>query len=410
MGLPDHRMRIIFLNRYFFPDHSATSQMLSELAFYLAASGHSVTVITSRQRYDDAAARLPAFEHIRGVDVHRVRTTRFGRAHLPGRAGDYASFYLAAGWRLWHLARRHDVIIAKTDPPLISVVAWLMARWRGATLVNWLQDVFPEVAERLRLPLLAGPQAGLLRRLRNHALHAANMNVVLGERMAAVAAGAGVPAARISIIPNWADKDLIYPVPDSANPLRRAWSLESQCSVCYSGNMGRAHEFETILDAARLLAERSAAIGFLFIGGGAQHRWLEAAVEQRGLPNVQFQPYQDSANLHLSLSAGTIHLVSLRPELEGYVFPSKLYGILAAGRPVAFIGDVEGEIARLVHREGVGVVVAQGDAAALAEALERLAGDASLRHAMGERARALLCHQYDKAVALRRWRALLEAL
>ena len=150
-------MRIIFLNRYFFPDHSATSQMLSELAFYLAESGHSVAVITSRQRYDDAAALLPASERIRGVEVHRVRTTRFGRAHLPGRAADYASFYLTAGWRLWRLARGRDVIVAKTDPPLIAVVAWLIARLRGATLVNWLQDVFPEVAERLRLPLLAGP-------------------------------------------------------------------------------------------------------------------------------------------------------------------------------------------------------------------------------------------------------------
>ena len=403
-------MRIIFLNRYFFPDHSATSQMLSELAFYLAESGHSVAVITSRQRYDDAAALLPASERIRGVEVHRVRTTRFGRAHLPGRAADYASFYLTAGWRLWRLARGRDVIVAKTDPPLIAVVAWLIARLRGATLVNWLQDVFPEVAERLRLPLLAGPQAGLLRWLRNQALRAAAMNVVLGERMAAVAAGSGVPADRIQILPNWADKGVIYPVPMSSNPLRRAWGLEAQCSVCYSGNMGRAHEFETILDAAQLLADRSAAIGFLFIGGGAQHRWLESTAKQRGLPNVQFQPYQESANLHLSLSAGDIHLVSLRPELEGYVFPSKLYGILAAGRPVAFIGDAQGEIACMVQREGLGVAVSQGDAAGLAEELERLARDAPLRRAMGSRARALLCNQYDKAIALKRWRALLEAL
>ena len=129
-------MRVIFLNRYFYPDHSATSQMLSDLAFFLAGAGAEVCVVTSCQRYDDAAAVLPARERIDGVEVHRVRTTRFGRDKLVGRAADYATFYLAAGWRLWRIARASDLIVAKTDPPLISVVAALVARRRGARLVN----------------------------------------------------------------------------------------------------------------------------------------------------------------------------------------------------------------------------------------------------------------------------------
>src|ERR1039458_3321864 len=140
-------MRVIFLNRYFYPDHSATSQMLSDLAFFLAGAGHAVCVVTSCQRYDDAAAVLPARELIDGVEVHRVRTTRFRRDKLVGRAARYATFYLAAGWRLWRIARAGDVIVAKTDPPLISVVAALVARGRGAPVGNSAQDVFPAVAE-----------------------------------------------------------------------------------------------------------------------------------------------------------------------------------------------------------------------------------------------------------------------
>ena len=174
-------MRVIFLNRYFYPDHSATSQILSDLAFFLAGAGHEVCVVTSCQLYDDAAAGLALRERIDGVEVHRVRTTRFGRDNLFGRAVDYATFYLAAGWRLWRIARAGDVIVAKTDPPLISVVASLIARWRGARLVNWVQDVFPEVAEALGVRALAGPQAGLLRRLRNRAFRSAAANVVLGR-------------------------------------------------------------------------------------------------------------------------------------------------------------------------------------------------------------------------------------
>jgi glycosyltransferase involved in cell wall biosynthesis len=403
-------MRVIFLNRYFYPDHSATSQMLSDLAFFLAGAGIEVYVVTSCQRYDEAAAVLPARERIDGVEVDRVRTTRFGRDNLLGRAFDYATFYLAAGWRLWRIARAGDVVVAKTDPPLISVVAALVARRRGARLVNWVQDVFPEVAEALRVRALKGPQAGLLRWLRNRAFRSAAANVVLGESMAEVVARAGALAGRIRVIPNWADMEAVRPVAAADNPLRRAWGLEDKIVVCYSGNMGRVHEFDTILDAAQDLAGKAASIVFLFIGGGAQRRTIEDEVRRRGLPNVQFRPYQDRAGLSLSLGVGDVHLVSQRPEVEGYVFPSKLYGILAAGRPAVFIGDREGEIGALVEREGIGVAVRQGAAAGLAEQLLRLAGDAALREAMGARARTLLCERYDKRIAFKAWLELLRGL
>ena len=403
-------MRVIFLNRYFYPDHSATSQMLSDLAFFLAGAGHEVYVVTSCQRYDDAAANLPRRARIDGVDVHRVRTTRFGRDNLVGRAADYATFYLAAGWRLWRIARAGDVVVAKTDPPLISVVAGIVARRRGARLVNWVQDVFPEVAEALGVRALSGPQAGLLRRLRNAAFRSAAANVVLSERMAAVVARAGAPAGRIRVIPNWADMEAIRPVAAANNPLRRDWELAGKFVVCYSGNMGRVHEFGTILDAAQLLSTREATIAFLFIGGGAQRGTIDDEVRRRGLANVQFRPYQDRAGLSFSLGVGDVHLVSQRPEVEGFVFPSKLYGILAAGRPLVFIGDREGEIGVMVERERIGVALRQGDAAGLADQLVRLAGDAALREAMGARARALLCERYDKRIAFKAWLGLLREL
>jgi glycosyltransferase involved in cell wall biosynthesis len=403
-------MMVIFLNRYFYPDHSATSQMLSDLAFFLADAGQEVCVVTSCQLYDDAAAVLPSRARIDGVDVHRVRTTRFGRDQLVGRAADYATFYLAAGWKLWRMARAGDVIVAKTDPPLISVVASLVARWRGARLVNWLQDVFPEVAEALGVRALAGPQAGLLRRLRNGAFRSAAANVVLGERMASVVTRAGAPADRIRVIPNWADMEAIHPIAAAANPLRREWGLHGKFIVCYSGNLGRVHEFDTILDAAQCLSGKAEAIVFLFIGGGAQRGMVGDEVRRRKLPNVQFRPYQDRAGLSFSLGIGDVHLVSQRPEVEGYVFPSKLYGILAAGRPMVFIGDPQGEISLLVEREGIGVAIRQGDAVGLADQLLRLAGDPVLREGMGARARVLLCERYEKRIALKAWLELLGEL
>jgi glycosyltransferase involved in cell wall biosynthesis len=212
------------------------------------------------------------------------------------------------------------------------------------------------------------------------------------------------------VVPNWADQDAIRPVAAADNPLRREWGLEGRFVVCYSGNMGRAHEFDTILDAAQRLALTAAHIRFLFIGSGAQRRPVEEAAHQRGLANGLFRPYQERERLTLSLGVGDVHLVSLRPEREGYIFPSKLYGVLAAGRPTVFIGDPQGEIARLIEREGIGAAVRQGDAAGLVDALAQLAGNPGLRQTMGRRARELLCERYDKVIAMKDWLALLEKL
>lgn len=401
-------MHILFVNRYFHPDHSATSQMLSDLAFFLAEAGHEVEVVTSRQRYDDADAQLPAAETVRGVRVHRVATTRFGRDRLAGRAADYASFYAAAGRTLARIANRRTIVVAKTDPPLISIVAGSVARRRGARLVNWVQDVFPEVAVALGLGALRGPPGRALRWLRDRSLMAATANVVVGERMGDVARTGGAARESLHVIHNWADCSGIRPIAASANPLRDEWGMNGAFVACYSGNMGRAHDFGTIVDAAAKLA--GTGVRFLFIGGGPQRRGVETAAATRGLDNIAFRPYQPRENLSLSLGVGDAHLVSLRPELEGYIFPSKLYGILAAGRPTIFIGDTTGEIARLVESEQIGFAVAQGDAGTLCERLLQLRNDPALRAAMGDRARRLLAARFDGAIALGAWKAMLEGL
>ena len=154
--------RLFFLNRYFYPDHSATSQLFSDLAFHLAASGRRVHVITSQQRYDDPGSRLPAEETVNGVHVSRVPTTQFGRSGLAGRGLDYLSFY-ASAWRLLpKLLEQDDILVAMTDPPLVSIVAMRAAQRRGAHLVNWLQDIYPEVAVQLGISAARiDPRCGL---------------------------------------------------------------------------------------------------------------------------------------------------------------------------------------------------------------------------------------------------------
>lgn len=401
------RVKLIFLNRYFHPDISATSQMLSDLAFALAADGSEVHVITSRQCYDDPAADLPVEESLHGVVVHRVRTTRFGRARLAGRALDYLSFYPSAASALAGLARAGDVVVAKTDPPLISVPAALVARLRGALLVNWLQDVFPEVAGRMGMRLARGVPGAVLRGLRGYSLSRATANVVLGERMAStVRALPGIDGAGVAVIHNWADGDAITPLGHAANPLRDAWGLDGRFVLAYSGNMGRAHEFATMLDAAAALKDRPEIV-FLFIGGGHFRDWIETGARRRGLSNIRFQPYQPREQLALSLGVADVHLISLLPAMEGLIVPSKLYAILASGRPALHVGDPQGEVAGILAAARAGYALPAGNPAALAAKIVALAAAPALCAELGRNARAAFEAQFARQIALGHWKKLL---
>jgi len=401
-------VKLIFLNRYFHPDLSATSQMLSDLAFGLAAQGHRVSIITSRQRYDDATASLPAREDVSGVDVHRVWTSRFGRRNLAGRAVDYGTFYISAALTLWRLARAGDIVVAKTDPPMLGVISAPVAHARGAYAVNWLQDVFPEVAQALGTGGRAfGRVLSLLARIRNRSLRRAEMNVVIGERMATLLKNLGVPQDRIAIIANWTDCQSVVPVARAQNPLRASWGLSEDFVVGYSGNLGRAHEIDTFLDAIarteRDAAQTAKPIRWLFIGGGAMFEEMRKEAQARELTTLQFEPYQPRERLSQSLSAADVHLVSLRPELEGLIVPSKFYGIAAVGRPAIFIGDPGGEVARLIARFGCGLTVAQDRGEELAAAVMSLAADPARCDTMGRNGRTAAIAEFDVRSARQRW-------
>lgn len=402
--------RIIFLNRYFYPDHSATSQILSDLAFHLAAAGHSIHVVTSRQLYDDPAAPLPAYETVRGVKIHRVATTRFGRSGLIGRGLDYLSYYAAVWRRVISLAEPGDILVAKTDPPLLSVIALHAAKRRSCILVNWLQDLYPEVAAELGVPSLKGPLGAAIGFFRNRSLRLADANVVLGTAMAARVRRCGVADSAIYVIPNWCNDEEIVPVAAADNPLRREWQLEDKFVVGYSGNLGRAHEFDTVLEAATRLRD-DPRIAFVCIGGGKLFDNLKDRVRARGLERTfQLRPYQDQDVLKYSLSLSDIHWISLRPPLEGLIFPSKLYGIAAAGRPTIAIAAADGEIAQLIARHDCGKAIAPGDVDGLVDLIAALSRDPRRCAAMGARARQMLDAEFTRRQAFERWQAVLAAI
>ena len=379
------KARVWFVNRFFWPDHSATSQILSDLAFHLAQSGREVGIIAARGLYDDPSAELPARETRDGVAIHRVVRPRFGRGGLAGRAIDYLAMYRSFASALWRLARRGDLVVVKTDPPLLSCALAPVARAKGLKQINWLQDLYPEVALGLGMTALR-PVAPLLMAARDASLRGAR-NVAIGETMARRLQSRGLAPETIAIIHNWSDDAAVRPMPREQNALRADWGFKGKFVVGYSGNLGRAHEYATLLDAAERLRDVPD-LAFLFVGGGHGVVALKGEVEQRGLGAMfAFRPYQPAAMLSQSLTLPDVHWISLRPEMEGLIVPSKFYGVAAAGRPTIAVSAPDGEIGALVARYDCGVSVAPGDGAGLAAAIRALKGDPDVIERMGRNAR-----------------------
>ena len=390
-------MRIVFFNRFFFPDPSATSQMVSDLALHLARAGHEVHAVAGRAGDEAAGAQW------QGITVHRASEARSESISLAARAGAYLRYYRGARAVARRLLARGDIVIVMTDPPLLSAAIGPIAVARGARLVVWLQDLFPEVASEYGVPGMGGFLGSPLRAARDRSLGIADRVVAIGDAMAArVAQMRGVSPDQLHVIHNWADGRAIVPLAPEANPLRAAWGVKDLFVVGYSGNLGRVHEFDTLLDAARSL-RHDAGIRFLVVGRGPRLAHVRERVESERLSNVIFAPHQDREHLGESLSVPDMHLCVLRANFEGLVVPSKLYGALAAGRPTIFIGDPAGEAASILARVQGGFAVATGDADGLARAIRRLRDAPDEARLLGMRARQAFEREFDMPVAMRQW-------
>ncbi len=362
---------IFFINRVYWPEEAATAQLLTDLAEGLAARGHHVTVIAGRSAPD-----APRRELRNGVTVLRVPSWRSGHLGLAGKAFDYILFLAGALLRLLFVAERKATIVALTDPPLLGVGAWWVAAWHGARLYHWVQDIYPELAVAL-----GGPRAiRALVPLRNLSWRAADCCVVIGHDLGMEVHRGGVPPARITVVPNWAparlSADARNELPDEDEKraeLRREWGLNGRFAIIYSGNLGRVHEFAPLLAIAAELRDEPE-YTFIFIGDGAQRAGLLAGVARLGLTNVQFRPAQPRESLGPALRVADVHLVTLRGGCENLVFPSKLYGVAAVGRPIIFIGPRESAIARLIEDQGLGCSFEYTETASILLTLRMLRG------------------------------------
>jgi len=399
-------MRLLFFNRSFHPDVEATGQLLAELCQDLRAH-HDVTVVAGRSyNMERFGSWWPVKrEQWEGVTILRAYNPRLDKRVFAGRVVNllsYFGFSAVAGC----FARRPDVVVVETDPPVLGLVALLFARIYRAKFVFYLQDLYPDVGValgKLRNPILIKILEASTQRI----LRSADRVIVLGEDMRQRVAAKGYPhPERIRVVPNWVDTQRVQPQPDST-AFRQAHGLVGKFVVMFSGNLGLSQGLERIVEVAGQLVGE-AEIQFVFVGEGAAKVGLEA--QARGLRNVQFLPYQPKESLAISLGAADVHLVPLQRGLAGLIVPSKVYGIMAAGR--AFIAPIEAgsEVATIVEQFRCGVRVEPGDVAGLREAIRWAARHRAELVAMGQCGRAAAVEHFDRKISVAKFHATVQDL
>jgi glycosyltransferase involved in cell wall biosynthesis len=393
--------RLLVLNQYYWPGLEATAHLLSELTSALADE-YDVRVVTGKLQ---SHPELPHRETRNGVEIVRVSSTTFDRSQLPQRAANYVT-YLFESVRQALRSPKPDVVLCMTDPPVVANVALLVARRFRAPLVVISQDVFPEIAVELgRLP--NGFLVRILRVLVSSYLGRADQIVAIGETMRARLETKGAPPEKVAVIPNWVDTAKLTPEPKE-NRWSRARKLDDRFVVMHSGNVGHAQDLDTLIRAATFLRDLDD-FRAVIIGRGARHAELTELAERLDVEDaIEFHGYQEREDLSLSLSAANVHVVGLAAGLAGYVVPSRFYGILSVGRPVIVHADEESETARIVRDVGCGIVIPPARPELLAAAI-RDAHDGKLDLAeMGRRGREWVTTEADVAVAVERYRQLLQ--
>jgi glycosyltransferase involved in cell wall biosynthesis len=400
--MADRRPRILVLNQYYKPGVEATANLLADLCESLVED-FEVTVVTGRLQ---GRADLPSKELLDGVLVLRTRSTAFDRTKLRFRAMNYIT-YLVDSFVRAHSVPHLDLVLCMTDPPIVGDLGLLIARRRRVPLLVISEDVFPEIATelgRLTNPLVVGP----LRALVAFYLRRADRIVAIGERMRERLIAKGAPPERVIVIPNWVDTAAITPQPRE-NEWSRDAGFDGRFVVMHSGNVGHAQNLDALIVATTHLRDLDR-LSVPIIGFGARSRELEQLAKQLGTDRVRFLEYQPRERLSESLSAADIHYVGLAPGLSGYVVPSRLYGILSAGRPVIVAADEDSETAGLVSEVGCGVVV-PADRPDLVAAAIRDAHDGRLDlEAMGAAGRDYVVLNTDRLLALGRYRDVVRGL
>jgi len=393
-------VHILLLNEYFPPDTSATAKM-AETAVNALAERHRITVVAGRPSYDPTEFypwRLLRREQRGNVSIERVGSTAYPRFQMKRRVANYLTFSVLGTVRA--LFVRSDAILAMTDPPFCGILGAIVSALSGRPLIYNIRDMYPDMALGGDI-VKPGLLARIWERLHRWALSRAAKVIVLGDDMRERIIAKGVRPEHIAVVRDGARIPKELPATD--NPVSREIRGDSRFVALHAGNLGFYGAWDTLLAAARKLNGTGCRI--IFVGDGAEKQRLVA--QSGGLDTARFLPFRPANEIPFVLASADAHIVTIKRGLEGVIVPSKLYPILAAGKPVVAVADAKTDVARIVTKGKCGIVVDPDDPAALSKAIEDLASDSRRLAEMGHAARAI-APDYDTVRELYRFVTVVE--
>lgn len=392
-------IKLSVITQFFPPDYAATGQLIDELVRHLELQGVQVEVFASQPGYAFGVSKAPKVETEGQLRIQRSRCAQLWFGRIRGKAVNGVLFTLRAALHIIKGCRSHNVFLITSAPPFLPVIGYLAHLCFRISYVCLIYDLYPDIAIALNVIPKRHPLVRFWQAVNIRVWQKAKAIVVLSPAMKQrVVAICPEVADKISVIHSWGDPDLIVPIPKKDNFFARRYNLDNKFTVLYSGNMGRCHDMDTILLAAKEL--QNDPIQFVFVGSGAKCEQLRQEVQQLGLDNCTFLPYQEKDVLPYSLTACDLSLVSVEAGFESLVAPSKLYPALAAGRPVAVICPQHSYLKQLIADGNFGATFDNKDGSGLAEFIRQLNQDKQLAQKMGRVARQyMLSHFTPKLIA-----------
>ena len=377
-------MQVLLVNQFFWPDTAATGQLLTDVARGIDPALHAVTVLCGMSTYGVVDSASPP-----SVKIVQCGGVAFSRGKI-GRVVSYGSYFVGAAVR-GVLGPKPALVVTLTTPPLIALLGTLLKSFRGSRHFIWEMDLYPDIAVSLNVLKPRSLVTRLIGTVVDFSRKRADGIIALGDDMKARLVARGVPEHKILVAENWADGREIVPAPFDEGPL----------VVHYSGTFGLAHEQHTIAEAMRQLRDDHR-FRFMFVGGGARRVGLEEFCRAERMRNAEFRPPAGRSELSRSLAEGHVGLVTQIPETAGAVVPSKTYGIMAAGRPMLYVGPESATPALVLRRHKCGWRIEPGDVAGMVKLLKRLEQDRTLVREAGARARCAFEEYYDRPIGVAR--------
>lgn len=386
--------KVWIVSELYYPEETSTGYFLTGIAEGLADQ-FQVSVLCGQPTYSFRGQRFSVEDSRHGVRIHRCWSSTFNKDVVPLRSINMLTITLSVFLNCLRRFRDGDYAVVVTNPPLLPFAVLLASRIRKTRCCLIVHDVYPEA---LAASGMVSPRGRLMRLIgwfTKHLYKRMLRIVVLGRDMEAlVKEKTGVGHPQIRVIPNWADVDFIRPLTREGHPWLAGLGLSDKFIIQYSGNIGRTHGIEQIMACAEQLEEETR-IHFLFIGFGGKKLWLERRIQERAVSNVTLMDYRSREELPLSITACDVAIISFVSGMAGVSVPSRMYNVMAAGKPMIAIADRDSELALVVREENIGWVVSPDDLTGLQSAILEAKTNREVLARMGMRARHVAETKYS---------------